>query len=208
MKKFAALIILALLLPLQACAQEQKWKEGEHYKILDEPATDSPQIKEFFSYWCPHCYQFEPLVAQIKKKLSDDTEFTKIHVNFMGFTSPEIQDDATRALMIARAIKQEDAMNEAIFNYIHKQNASVTGLKDLRNIFVVNGVDAAEFDKLASSFGVNSMLKKNNQKIDQYRQYLKGVPSFIVNGRYQPTFTRDMTTDDIVELIVWLSEQK
>lgn len=207
MKKFALLLVMALLVPLQACAADAKWEEGTHYTVLDEPATDKPVITEFFSFWCPHCYQFESLVKEIKSKMSKDTEFNKIHVNFMGFTSTEIQDDATRAMMIARAIKQEDALNSAIFDYIHKQRASVTGLEDLRNIFVVNGVDKAEFDKMATSFGVNNMLKKNNKELDQFRQYVRGVPNFIVNGRYQAQFTSDMSKDDIVDLIVWLSNK-
>ncbi|QPG05267.1 thiol:disulfide interchange protein DsbA/DsbL [Salinimonas marina] len=207
MKKFALLLVMALLVPLQACAADEKWKEGTHYTVLDEPATEKPEILEFFSYWCPHCYQFEPLVKDIKEKVSKETKFNKIHVNFMGFTSTDIQDDATRAMMIARAIKQEDELNSAIFDYIHKQRASVTGMKDLRNIFVVNGVDKAEFDKMASSFGVNNMLKKNNKTLEQYRQYVRGVPNFIVNGRYQAQFTSDMSKDEIVDLIVWLSKK-
>ena len=125
----------------------------------------------------------------------------------MGFTEQSIQDDATRAMMVARAVKQEDALNAAIFDYIHKQRASVTGMKDLRNIFVVNGVDNAEFDKLSNSFGVNNMMKRNNKVLENYRQYVRGVPNFIVNGRYQAQFTSDMSDDDIVELIVWLSKQ-
>jgi len=205
MKKFAVLLLMALLIPLQACAQE-KWKEGEHYTVLDEPATESPEVKEFFSYWCPHCYRFEPLVKKIKDKLGDDTKFTKVHVNFMRFTSQEIQEDATRAMMIARAVKQDEALNAAIFKSIHEQRKSITGIRDLKDIFVANGVEPAEFDKLASSFGVNSMMKKNNQQIDAYRKHLSGVPNFIVNGKYQPTFTRDMTPDDMIDLIVTLSE--
>ncbi|NDV91537.1 thioredoxin domain-containing protein [Alteromonas sp. 345S023] len=210
MKKFAVLFVMALLLPLTACAQEAntKWKEGTHYRVLDEEATDKPVITEFFSFWCPHCFQFEPIVKDIKAKMGDNTTFTKVHVNFMNFTGPEVQDAATKAMVIARAMKQEEAMNTAIFNYIHKQRASITNLKDLRNIFVVNGVDGAEFDKLANSFGVNSMLRKNQKLIDKNRGYIKGVPSFIINGKYQPTFTADMSLEDISDLIVWLSTQK
>ncbi len=210
MKKFAVLIVMTLLLPLQACAQEQgvKWEEGTHYKVLDEEATDKPTITEYFSFWCPHCYNFEPIVAQIKEKMSDKTAFNKVHVNFMRVPGgPAVQDDATKAMMIARALKQDEKLNAAIFNYIHEQRASVTGMKDLRNIFVVNGVEAAEFDKLASSFGVNSMVKKNQKMVDEYRRHLSGVPSFVINGQYMPTFTREMTPDDMVDLIVWLSEQ-
>ncbi|WP_339767502.1 thiol:disulfide interchange protein DsbA/DsbL [uncultured Paraglaciecola sp.] len=207
MKKIILALFIAVLVPLQACAQEQ-WKEGEHYTIINDTATDKPVINEFFSYWCPHCFQFEPIVKEIKSKISDDVKFEKVHVNFMGFTSPEIQDDASRALMVARALKKEDALSTAIFRYIHVQKSSVTSIKDLKNIFMVNGVDEADFDKLVGSFGVNSMLKKNNKMVEKYRQHLRGVPNFIVNGKFQAKFTRDMNTKDMVDLIVWLSKQK
>jgi thiol:disulfide interchange protein DsbA len=207
MKKILYTLLLTLFIPLQACAQET-WKEGTHYVIVGDEATAKPEILEFFSYWCPHCYQFEPLVKSMKSKLADDVEFTKIHVNFMGFTTPKIQDEATRALMVARALKQEDEMNKAIFNYIHVQRSTVASLKDLQNIFIVNGVESAEFDKLSASFGVNSMLQKNNKTIEQYRKYLSGVPNFIVNGKYQAKFSPGMAEEDFVDLVVWLTKQK
>jgi thiol:disulfide interchange protein DsbA len=207
MKKILYTLLLTLFIPLQACAQEQ-WQEGTHYTIVGEQATAKPEILEFFSYWCPHCYQFEPLVKSIKEKMGKDVEFSKVHVNFMGFTSTQIQDEATRALMVARALKQEDAMNNAIFKYIHVQKSPVTGLKDLQNVFIVNGIEPDDFTKMASSFGVNNMVQKNNKTIETYRQHLSGVPNFIVNGKYQAKFTSNMTNDDIVDLIVWLTKQK
>ena len=54
---------------------------------------------------------------------------------------------------------------------------------------------------------INSQLQKNNQILQKYREHLKGVPSFIINGKYQPTFTRDMTPDDMINLIIWLTKQ-
>ena len=207
MQKILLLLSLALLLPLQACAQE-KWREDTHYKIISEQATEKKEVLEFFSFWCPHCYNFEPLVKSMKSKLADDVEFKKVHVNFMGFASREIQDDATKAMMVAKALKKGEQLNQAIFKYIHVARSSITGLKDLRNIFIVNGVEPEEFDKMVSSFGVNSMLQLNNKTIELYREHVKSVPNFIVNGKYQATFTRDMNQDDMVDLIVFLSNKK
>ncbi|XOV79771.1 MAG: thiol:disulfide interchange protein DsbA/DsbL [Aestuariibacter sp.] len=207
MKKLILLTITALLFSAQACSVEL-WEEGKHYNVISEQATDKPEILEFFSYWCPHCYNFEPLVAQIKQKMSDDVTFKKVHVNFMRFTSADVQDEATKALMIARFLDKEEEMNQAIFRNIHVQRAPVTGLKDLTNLFIVNGIDAAKVEKAAKSFSINSQLKKNNQLVKEYRRHVSGVPNFIVNGKYQAQFTKDMTSDDIVDLIVWLSEQK
>lgn len=207
MKKILLSLLIAFLIPLQACAQEQ-WQEGKHYTVIADTASAKPEVLEFFSFWCPHCFSFEPLVSKIKEKLDSDVSFHKVHVNFMGMAGPDVQNDATRAMMVARALKKEEAINKAIFNYIHVQRSAITGLKDLQNIFIVNGVESEDFDKLSNSFGVNSMQQKNNKTIAQYRKHLSGVPNFIVNGKYQAKFTRDMNNDDIVNLIVWLSKQK
>lgn len=207
MKKLFSLLMLAFLLPLQASAQEV-YKEGEHYEVINDKATEKAEILEFFSFWCPACNAFEPLVAQMKQKTGDNVKFEKVHVNFMGFASKDTQEDATKAMMIGRALKREDALNKAIFNYIHVQRSPVTSLKDLENIFIINGVEAAEFEKMASSFGVNSLVAKNNKTIDQYRKHVTGVPSFIVNGKYKAKFVRGMSADEMVDLVVWLTKQK
>ncbi|WP_299082086.1 thiol:disulfide interchange protein DsbA/DsbL [uncultured Paraglaciecola sp.] len=207
MKKILLILSVMLLLPLQACAQE-KWREGTHYTVISDTATDKKEVLEFFSFWCPHCFRFEPIVKDIKSELADDVQFKKVHVNFMGFTSAAIQDDATKAMMIGRELKRDTELNKAIFNYIHVSRSSLAGIKDLKNIFVVNGVEAAEFDKMMKSFGVNSRLKMNNKAIQQYRKHVRSVPTFIVNGKFQATFTRDMNQADMVDLIVFLSNKK
>lgn len=209
MKKFAVLVAMALLFPLTACAQApgSKWQEGTHYVVLDEEPTESPVIREYFSFWCGHCYRFESIVEQIKARKSANTAFEKVHVNFMRVGGPELQDAATKAMFVARQMGQEEAINAAIFNYIHVQRATITGINDLRNIFIAKGLDGQKFDSVAGSFGIHRAMKSNQDKIDAYRSYLTGVPNFIINGRYQPTFTRDMTADDMIELILWLSQQ-
>lgn len=207
MKKILLILSIALLLPLQACAQE-KYSEGEHYKVIADQVTEKKEVLEFFSFWCPHCFQFEPIVKDIKTKLPNDVEFKKVHVNFMGFASKQIQDDATKAMMVAKALKKGDVLNQAIFKYIHVARSSITGLKDLRNIFILNGVEPEEFDKMVSSFAVNSMMQNNNKTIKQYRKHVTSVPNFIVNGKYQATFTRDMNSAEMADLIVFLSNKK
>jgi thiol:disulfide interchange protein DsbA len=206
MKKLFSILLVAMLLPFSVNAADQ-WKEGTHYNVISEKATAKPEVTEFFSFWCPACYRFEPLVKQMKEGLGEDVTFNKVQVNFMQSAGPSVQDDATKAMIIGRAMKNEEALNASIFNYIHEQRSTVTGLKDLRSVFIINGVDPEEFDKLAKSFSVKSLVNKNNREIDAYRKHLTGVPNFIVNGKYQATFSRDMTPDDIVNLIVWLTKQ-
>jgi thiol:disulfide interchange protein DsbA len=212
MKRILATLLttlgFGLLLSSQAIAQVELWQEGKHYEVISETASKKPELKEFFSFWCPACFQYEPLVKQFKENLPQGVTFTKVHVNFMGLASRDNQDAATKAMMVARAMKDEVKYNTAVFNYIHRQRAPVTGFDDLRRIFVVNGADAEEFDKLAASFSVNSLVKRNNKNIDDFREHLTGVPTFIINQKFKPTFTNDMSVDDMVNLVVWLTKQK
>ena len=32
---------------------------GKEYTELSTPVTNQPDVVEFFSFYCPHCYQFE-----------------------------------------------------------------------------------------------------------------------------------------------------
>ena len=32
---------------------------GKQYTELSTPVTNQPDVVEFFSFYCPHCYQFE-----------------------------------------------------------------------------------------------------------------------------------------------------
>lgn len=207
MTRIIVAIVFALMLPLQACAQVELWQEGKHYNVIAEKASAKPVIKEFFSFWCPACYRFEPLVEKMKANIDEDVKFTKVHVNFMGFTSQDVQDQATKAMIMGRVMKLESKINGAIFDYIHRQKATVGSMNDLRRIFIVNGVDADKFDKTAASFSINSLVNRNNKEIENFRSHLSGVPNFIVNDKYQATFTRDMSADDYVALIQWLLKQ-
>ncbi|MBN7821705.1 thiol:disulfide interchange protein DsbA/DsbL [Bowmanella yangjiangensis] len=205
MKKFLSLIAIILSLPLQAA----DWKEGTHYDVISDKGTSKPVVQEYFSFWCPACNAVEPVVQQMKAKLeSEGVKFEKVHVNFMRFADEETQNAASRAMMIGRALKQEEKLNGAIFAHIHKQRQPVTSLDDLKGIYVSQGVSAERFDEMAESFAVNSLLARNNKTLEQNNRHLtKGVPAFLINGKYRAMFTRDMTPDQVIELIVWLAKQ-
>ncbi|MDF2179062.1 thiol:disulfide interchange protein DsbA/DsbL [Aliiglaciecola sp. CAU 1673] len=205
MKPILALAFLAML-PFQSLAA--KWQEGIHFEVVSEQATATPVVTEFFSFWCPACNAIEPMVAELKTKLTKQgAGFEKVHVNYMGFADKETQELLTKGMLLAKSLGREAELNKVVFDHIHKDRKNIEGIADLRKLFVENGVDGTKFDKLIASFGINSQLAKNNKQIDKYRSNLGGVPYFFVNGKYKATVTRDMTPDDVVELISWLATQ-
>ncbi|MBA6234401.1 MULTISPECIES: thiol:disulfide interchange protein DsbA/DsbL [unclassified Colwellia] len=184
MKKLLSLFVM-LLLPLMASAAN--YQEGTHYTVVSEQVTKKPEVREFFSFYCPHCFRFEPFMAGVKKQLPTGVNFEFNHVDFLRGASPVMQQMLSKALVVAEELGMERKLMGALFNYIHVQRAVFTSEKDIRNVFVLNGADGEKFDKLMKSFGVNSKVKQMKKKQDYYAKSggLTGVPTVIVNGRYK-----------------------
>ena len=184
MKKLISLFVM-LLLPLMASASN--YQEGKHYTVVSEQATKKPEVREFFSFYCGHCFKFEPFMAHVKKQLPEEVNFEFNHVDFLRAASPTMQQTLTKAAIVAGQMGMESKLMGAVFNYIHVQRAVFTSEKDVRNVFVLNGADGAKFDKLMKSFGVNSKAKQMKKKQQYYAKSggLTGVPAVIINGRYK-----------------------
>jgi len=185
-----------------------KWVEGTHYNVIAEEVTEQKQVVEYFSFWCPACYRFEAVIAQIKPNLADDVIFKKIHVNFMGFTTKEIQEQATKAMLIGKSLQQEELMTAAIFAHIHEQGQKIGGINDLKELFVSYDFSEEDFENALKSDEVLTAFTNNNAEIDKFKDDLHSVPNIIINGKYQTKFTKEMTIQDIVDLVNWLSQQK
>jgi len=184
MKKLVSLFAL-MLLPVFAFAAN--YTEGEHYTKVDEEITAKPEVREFFSFYCPHCFQFEPFMATLKTSIPEGVKFEMNHVDFLRAASPKVQQMLSQAVVVAHQMGLEKKVIGALFNYIHVQKAVFTSEKDIRNVFVLNGADGEKFDKLMNSFGVVSKAKamKKQQEYFVQKRALTGVPTVIVNGKYR-----------------------
>ena len=205
MKKILSLIVM-LCMPLMACSTE--YKAGEHYTVVDDKVSKKLEVREYFSFYCPHCFNFEPIMQNVKKDLPAGATFEMNHVDFLRAASPKVQGLLSKAIVVAQKMDMEKKMVGAIFNYLQVQRAFITSEKDIRNIFVLNGADGEQFDKLASSFSVKSLVKRNNKDIADFREHVTGVPTFIVNDKFKVKFTNDMSVDDMSNLINWLTKKQ
>jgi thiol:disulfide interchange protein DsbA len=212
MKKIFASFLVALLLPVAANAFNfvERYTEGQQYTKVSDKLSTKPEVREYFSYYCPHCLRFEPFFANVKKSLPEGVSFERNHVDFLQFASKDIQFMVTKALATAQQLDVEEKMTAALFNYIQVQRGAITVEKDIRNIFVLNGVDGAEFDKAFKSFAVNSKAKlmQKHQNDLVKRRALTGVPTVVVNGKYRINFNkldRNNPEQDYINLIKFLN---
>ncbi|REL31458.1 thiol:disulfide interchange protein DsbA/DsbL [Thalassotalea euphylliae] len=208
MKKIFASLLMVMLLPF--AAQAANYQEGNQYTKVSDQLSKKPEVREYFSFYCPHCLRFEPFFANVKKSLPEGVSFERNHVDFLRFTTPEIQFMVTKALATAQQLKVEDKISAAIFNYIQVQRGAITEEKDIRNIFVLNGVDGAAFDKAFKSFSVNSKAKlmKKMQNDLVKKRALTGVPTVVVNGKYRinaDKLDRNNFEQDYINIVKYLS---
>ena len=187
MKKIFGIIVITMISFAAFFASSSDYKEGEHYTKVSDKLSSKPEVREFFSFYCPHCFKFEPFFEDVKKQLPKEVKFIRNHVDFLRSASPEIQFMLTKAVVVAKQLNVEKMIVGKIFNYVHVQRASFASERDIRNVFVLNGVDGAAFDKAFKSFATNSQAKQM-KKIQDYfanKRAITGVPATIVNGKYR-----------------------
>lgn len=176
MKKLFAFFSLVML---SLSAHAAQFNEGEHYKVLNLEPSKKPVVTEFFSFYCPHCNSFEPIIQQLKKQLPEGVKLQKNHVSFMGGAMGKPMSKAYATMI---ALKVEDKMVPVMFNRIHNMNKAPRDEEELRQIFLDEGVDAKKFDAAYKGFAVDSMVRRFDKAFKD--SGLSGVPAVVVNNRY------------------------
>ncbi|MFT6984755.1 MAG: thiol:disulfide interchange protein DsbA [Psychromonas sp.] len=200
MKKVLALFAALILLPLASNAAQ--FEEGTHYQTVKQTATESPEIMEFFSFYCGHCFKFEPLMTTLKASLPDDVKIKKNHVNFLGKTmGPEL----TNAYAAAEILQVEDKVANIIFDKIHTQRKAINGEKDILEIFVQAGVSEKEAKSALVSFPVKGLASQMKRDTETFQ--ITGVPTIIVNGKYKVNTGSVSSTDEFIALVDFLTKK-
>ncbi|ABE53581.1 DSBA oxidoreductase [Shewanella denitrificans OS217] len=203
MKKALLMAAALLIAPLSAVAAE--YKEGVHYTVInDGPATEKPEITEFFSFFCGHCYNFsKTVVPKIKTTLPEGVVFSQSHVEFIG---NEMGVEMSRAFAVAHQLNVDEKMEAAIFAAIHDERKRLINRDDVRALFVANGVEGKDFDSAANSFMVNAQMSK--MKRDTENAKLSGVPSLVVNGKYRVETGAVKSFDEVLAIAYHLTKLK
>ncbi len=200
--------LLILCLPLTAMATQ--FELGKHYNKLNAEKSAKPNVTEFFSFFCGHCYKMEPAAKELANSLPADVAFIKSHVNFLPGRSSEIQSLLSRAYLVAKEKKVAPKMTDAIFNYIHRSRAGFNDVKDVRNLFILNGMEGKDFDDLVYSMPVNISEQNFVSEQTKYSENggLTGVPTFIVNGQYKVNYGQLKSAKEFSDLVKFLLEKE
>ncbi|QEW34199.1 thiol:disulfide interchange protein DsbA [Erwinia billingiae] len=172
--------LVGLVLAFSASAAQ--FTDGQQYVTMQKPVAGEPQVLEFFSFFCPHCYEFENVwhvSDAVKKALPADTKVTKYHVEFLG---GEMGKTVTQAWAVAMALGVEDKVTTPLFDGIQKTQ-TITDAASLKDVFVkAAGITPEAYDGAWNSFVVKSLVAQQEKAAADVQ--LQGVPAMFVNGKY------------------------
>ncbi|MTD37486.1 thiol:disulfide interchange protein DsbA [Erwinia sp. CPCC 100877] len=184
--------------------------DGKQYTTLNKPVQGEPQVLEFFSFYCPHCYQFEQvwhIPANVKKTLPEGVKMTKYHVEFLGPLGKEL----TQAWAVAISLGVQDKITAPMFEAVQKK-MTVQSVADIRQVFIDAGVKPEEYDAAWDSFVVKSLVAQQQKAAADLQ--LQGVPAMFVNGKYainmqgMDTSSMDKFVKEYADTVKFLVEKK
>ncbi|WMY94915.1 MAG: DsbA family protein [Arsenophonus sp.] len=157
-----------------------RYKEGIEFIKINKSIQDAPPVLEFFSFYCPHCYEFDYIYnisKKIKENLPKNMTMERYHVDFLGVLGAEL----TKAWTVAKIFSIEDKVIPLLFEGIQKTE-SINTPNDIKSIFIKLGIKSKEYDTLMNSLLVKLLFLKQQKAVQDFQ--LIGVPAIFVNGRY------------------------
>lgn len=181
--------------------KQPSYQANLHYQILNpglQPDSEQAVVYEFFSYMCPGCFKFEPIMKNLKAQLKPEQKIIRVPVVFHAQWRPHAQ---TYYALVSMG--ELSRVHDALFNAIHQQRLPLRTLDDIAQWLSDSfQVDSQAFLTTAKSFQVDSQMRKAAQMAKTLG--VNGIPRLVVNGKYQPDFDQLKSAPQIIDVTKYL----
>ncbi|MGH8195717.1 MAG: thiol:disulfide interchange protein DsbA/DsbL [Woeseiaceae bacterium] len=218
----AALILSASGNFAQEAHEAPQWMEGTHYfRIFPaQPTTVAEgkvEVTEAFSYGCPACNQFLPVMEKLEASLPSNAELTYVPASFIPAEQwPLFQ----RAYYAAKALNVDEQTDLAMFNAIwttgelaivdphtRRLKRPPPSIEDIARFYARSAdVTEEQFLTAAESFSVALDMKRADDWIKACG--VDRTPTIVVNGKYRMHAQSAGGADELIELVNWLVAQE
>ncbi len=177
-----AYLLAVLGLVAGASIEAQPAQAGAPYRELStpQPVTTPGKIEvlEFFSYACPHCNEFYPLLTAWLAKQPKDVVLRREAVSL----GHQQWVNLARAYYALKASGDLPKLDAALFHALHEENLPLIDEQSLADWVGKRGGNAEKFAAAYTSFGVNNQTVQADAMVETYT--IEGIPALIINGRY------------------------
>jgi thiol:disulfide interchange protein DsbA len=180
------------------------YTEGNEYVTLPAPhqrysSEGKIEVVEVFSYGCIHCAQFAPTAAALRKQLPAGVTMKMVPAPFSAQWVP-----FARAFYAAKQLGVLDRTHMQLFDAKFVQHFPINTLDELADFYASQGVDRAEFMRVATSPQTTEQMKSDLALIQKWQ--VDGTPSIVVDGKYRVAAVHSY--DEMAAVTKWLVERE
>jgi thiol:disulfide interchange protein DsbA len=198
------------------------WVEGSNYFLIRpaQPPDVAPgkvEVTEVFSYACPACNRFYPVVDRLRVALPANAELDFVAA---AFNTAEDWPMFQRAYYTAQLLDVDKRTHDAMFDAVWKSGelavvdmrtqrikVPAPSIEDAARFYArVAGVKPETFIATANSFGVDVKIRQADQLIRAAQ--VDQTPTIVVNGKYRVTVASAGDDEKLIELVKWLVSQE
>jgi thiol:disulfide interchange protein DsbA len=214
----SAIAMLSLVLLVGLSQAAPVWTEGKHYFLIIPPRPPSlprgkVEVTEVFSYACPACNQFAPMMHKLVESLPANAVVSYLPASFNPDEDwPMFQLAFCTAQVLGIDSKTHDAMYEAVWKTGELAVVDqATGrlkehpptIEDAARFYQRHaGVPVDQFLAVARSFAVDVKIRRDEDLIMAYG--VDRTPTIVVNGKYRLFVQSAGGPDELIELVKWL----
>src|SRR3954462_11315706 len=196
----AALLVLALA---SFAAQAQPVAGREYHELSPaRPVATGERIEviEFFYYGCPVCYEAQPHIAKWLIKSGPGIAHIRVPAAFT-----ESSESFARTFYTLGAMNQIARLHWPLYDNHHFDGKELDQEKNIVAWVSSNGVDATRFAELWHSDQVTAQVDAAKKTLDTYG--VKGVPTFVVDGKYLTSARLAGSVPRMLETVQYLVER-
>src|SRR3954469_18042720 len=181
MKALVARLVVAALILACAAAPQAQPVSGRDYSELSpqRPISTGERVEviEFFYYGCPVCYESQPHIARWLMRAGPGIVMLRVPAVFS-----ESSESFARTFYTLGAMNQIARLHWPLYDNHHFDGKELDQEKNIVAWVSSNGVDATRFAELWHSDQVTAQVDAAKKTLDTYG--VKGVPTFVVDGKY------------------------
>ena len=218
MTRLALSLLAVAVLSMPPGARGATWTEGTNYVRVAPPqqttvASGKIEVMEVFSYGCPACNVFQPVMEKLRHALPANAQITYLPA---AFNPQEAWPMFQRAFLAAQALGIADRTHQAMFDAVWKTGElgiiepgsnrlkdPLPSIPDAARFYArVAGVNPQQFLAMANSFSIDSKVRAADAQI--VAMHVDSTPTLIVNGKYRVIRDSLQTNDQLIELVKYL----
>ena len=223
MNRVVAALLGGLAIILSPVIQAtQTWTEGTSFEVINPAqhtsvAPGKVEVMEVFSFGCPACNQFQPVIAALEKDLPPKAQMVFLPA---AFQPAEDWVVFQRAYFAAQALGMEQRTHQAIFDAVwetgelqtvdtdtHRLKNPLPSIEDAAKCYErLTGVKAEKFLVAANSPAVDAKMRAADTQI--IAMHVPGTPCIVVNGKYRINMDSLQSVDDLVGLVRYLVDKE